>query len=77
MDAVLFFLVLAVIVWLVINYWPIILGLIVVGTIIAVAVTYEPPPDPKKEIRKSSDQAVRNIHAEGAAYRKRVKDLDK
>jgi hypothetical protein len=77
MEFIVSLLILAGIVWLVINYWPIILALIVVGVIIYVAVTYEPPPDPKREIRQSTDQAVRNIQAEGAAYQKRVGDLDK
>ena len=51
MDTLILLAILAGIVWLVINYWPIILGLIVIGGLIYAVVNYEPPPNPKKEIR--------------------------
>jgi hypothetical protein len=63
--------------WVVVNFWPVLLLLAIVGVGVFIAHVYEPPPDPRREIREAQEQAEREIKSAGKAYRKRVKDLTK
>ena len=69
--------ILAVIGWVLVNYWPIVLGVVLVGGIGAAAYAFRPPPDPKNEINKAAREAEKSISKAGKAYRKRVKELTK
>lgn len=61
----------------IINFWPVILILTVIGVVVLIAHAYEPPPDPKREIREAEREAKQAINKAGKAYRKQVNDLTK
>jgi fatty acid desaturase len=63
--------------WVVINFWPVLLILAVVGVVALIAHAYEPPPDPRREIQEAEQEAKQAINSAGKAYRKRVDDLTK
>jgi hypothetical protein len=64
-------------IWVVVNFWPVLLVLAIIGVVALIAHAYEPPPDPRREIREAQEQAEREIHNAGKAYRKRVSNLTK
>lgn len=59
------------------EYWPIFLLLALISVVVVIAYNYEPPPDPRREIREAEQEAKQAINSAGKAYRKRVNDLTK
>ena len=63
--------------WVLSNYWPIVLGIVVVGGIAIAAYALRPKPTPKDEINNAARDAEKSVGKAGKAYRKRVKNLKK
>ena len=63
--------------WVLVNYWPIILGIVLVVGLVTALYALWPKPTPQDEIDKAARDAEKGIGEAGKAYRNRVNNLKK